>query len=69
MIKYNQIQKMFDDASIEVHEYRVELLNQELSIPFLVYSATYSDSFVADGVNYFNSLSVNLTLKIGRAHV
>lgn len=62
MIKYSEIEKEFDDVGIKVNEYNIELNDEEISTPFVVYTATDGDSFNADGQNYMNFLNVGLAL-------
>ena len=62
MIRYSDIDKIFAEAGINVYEYRVELNEQEIETPFIVYAVTSSDTFEADGISYINFLSVTLSM-------
>lgn len=61
MIRYSTIEKTFADYDIEIHEYNIET-DEDIAIPYIVYTATDGNSFDADGINYFNTLSVGLAL-------
>ncbi len=63
MIKYSELETIFGASDITLHEYNVELEEDEqISTPFVVYTATNGDSFVADGINYLRLLDVGLAL-------
>ena len=60
MIKYSEIKEAFAEANIAVHEYDIELNEEEISTPFFVYTATSNEDFQADGINYVSFLNVGL---------
>ena len=62
MIKYSEIEKAFAETNIVVHEYNIELNEEEIGVPFLVYTATSNDDFLADGVNYISFINIGLAL-------
>ena len=62
MINYSQLEDIFSQNNLTIHEYNVELNDEEIETPFIVYTATDGDSFEADGINYFRLLNVGIAL-------
>ena len=63
MIKYSEIENLFSDKGIEIHEYNIELVSsQQIETPIVIYTRTNEDSFEADGINFMNFVSVTLAL-------
>ena len=58
MIKYSDIQRLFNAENLAIEEYNVQLNEEQIETPFLVYQATNDDDFGADGVNYIKILNV-----------
>ena len=62
MIKYSEIKTIFNNAEITIYEYNVELNEEQIETPLVVYQATSGDYFGADGINYLNLLNVAIAL-------
>lgn len=62
MIKYSEIESVFASHDITVHEYNIELNDETIETPFVVYTATASDDFLADGINFCSFINVGLAL-------
>ena len=61
MIKYTELESIFLDVDITIHEYNIET-NDLIDLPYVVYIATDGNAFEADGINYFKTLSVGLAI-------
>lgn len=63
MIKYSELENVFAEVGLTIHEYNVELEEDfEIELPFIVYTATDGNSFDADGINYFRMLSIGIAM-------
>ena len=62
MISYSDIYNIFHQAGIDIYEYNVELNEEQINTPFLVYQATSGDNFGADGINYIKLLNVTIVM-------
>lgn len=61
MVKYSEIQDIFKLNGVDAIEYNYET-DEDITTPFVVYVATESNSFGADGINYINLLNIRLAL-------
>lgn len=57
VIKYTQIKDVFAEIGIDIYEFNIET-DEDISTPFVVYTATDGNFFEADGINYLKTLSV-----------
>lgn len=59
MIKYSKLEEVFLEYDLVIHDFNLET-DEEIDLPYLVYDATAGETFVADGVNYYNYLTISL---------
>lgn len=63
MIKYTEIEQCFLNGGVKVHEYNIEVQeDDEIGLPFVVYTVTDSEPFEADGLNYLNFLNITMAV-------
>ena len=61
MIKYSEIEPTFASAGMTVYEYHIET-DEDINLPYLVYTITNEDAFQADGINYIKIVNVSLAI-------
>lgn len=61
MIKYSELETVFSQKGIKLEEYNLET-DEEITLPYFVYTATDGTYFEADGINYLRMLTVGLAM-------
>ena len=63
MIKYSEIESIFEEVGLTAVEYNIDLnTEEEIELPILVYRILDDVPFLADGVNFFKMLDIALAL-------
>ncbi len=61
MIKFTEIQSLFQAHNIVVHEFNLET-DEDVAIPYVAYTINDAESFSADGISYFKTLEITLAI-------
>lgn len=61
MVKYSELQSIFQSHDLLINEYNIET-DDEIELPYIVYNATDGESFSADGFSYFKTLIISLAI-------
>ena len=61
MLKYSEIESVFNENEINIFEY-VDETNEDISLPLIVYIAQDGTGFEADSVNYIKFLDVAIVV-------
>ena len=61
MVKYSELENIFLSHDLVIHEYNIET-NEEIDLPYMVYTAIDGEAFGADGINFFKTLTISLAV-------
>lgn len=59
MLKYSEIENTFNAIGITISEFNLET-DDNIELPYVVYTANDSESFGADGINYIRLLNMTI---------
>lgn len=59
MIKYSQLENIFLASDLEIHEYNIET-DEDIDLPYIVYTINNMESFSADGIDFFKTLEISM---------
>lgn len=61
MIKYSELENIFLSQGVEIHEYNIET-DEDIDLPYVVYTINNGESFGADGVNFFKTFEISMAM-------
>lgn len=64
MIKYSELQSIFEPLDIRIEEFSIKNQDEEIEPYFLVYAKVGIDSLFADGTNYYDLANVKAYLEV-----
>lgn len=64
MIKYSELQSLFEQLNIRVEEFSIKNQDEEIEPYFLIYVKTGAEYRYADGVNYYGLASCKAYLEV-----
>lgn len=59
MIKYTELESVFRAGNVDIHEYNIET-DEDIELPYVVYTINSMESFSADGVDFFKTLEISM---------
>jgi len=59
MIKYASMEDIFRTSGVDIHEYNIET-DEDIDLPYVVYTINNMESFGADGIDFFKTLEISM---------